>query len=235
MAFGDNLDAQTVLGAYRHGLYPFPADTLEQRLLNEMSYEPDVAAGRVKLLDDSAEPYSVAWCSPDPRPLILVEQARVQRSLRRQLRKATNWVTTADACFERVIQQCREGRAERWLTDELLASLCSLHKSGHAHSVEVWDDGQLIGGTLGVRIGAVFSADSQFTLRSGAGKVAVTDLTRRFAEAGGLAIDVQHDGDHARLLGARPIPRPQYLDMLNAPHQGAPLPTEALPATRLAD
>ncbi|MFF1978172.1 leucyl/phenylalanyl-tRNA--protein transferase [Streptomyces sp. NPDC058198] len=235
VAFGDDLRPQSLLSAYRQGLYPFPADTIEHQFLNEMRYEPEVAAGRVKLLAGSKEPYAVAWCSPDPRPLILVDQARVQRSLRRHLRSKTSWTTTVDVCFERVASQCREGRSERWLTDELLASMCRLHECGYAHSVEVWDDGELIGGTFGVRIGAVFSADSQFTLRSGAGKVAVAELTRRFAEVGGVAIDVQHDGDHARLIGARPVPRSRYFELLRTPHQGSTLPTGPKPARRLAD
>lgn len=233
VAFGDDLSPQTLIDAYRHGLYPFPAGTDEQRLLNEMMYESEVASGSVKVLDGSAEPYAVAWCSPDPRPLILVGQARIQRSLRRQLRQ-TDWTTTVDVCFERVVVQCRTGRGEQWLTDGLLSSLCRLHEAGYAHSVEVWDDGDLIGGTFGVRTGAVLSADSQFTLRSGAGKIAVTDLTRRVAEAGGAAVDVQQDGNHVRLLGAQPVPRSRYLELLSAPHEGLDLPVGSMPARRLA-
>ncbi|MDT0612758.1 leucyl/phenylalanyl-tRNA--protein transferase [Streptomyces lancefieldiae] len=235
VAFGDDLRPQNLLGAYRRGLYPFPTESVEQRFLNEMLYEPEVATGRVLVLPGSRDPYSVAWCSPDPRPLILVEQVRVQRSLRRQLRNASRWTTTADACFERVVAQCREGRSERWLTDDLVAGLCRLHQLGYAHSVEVWEDGTLVGGTFGVRVGAVFSADSQFTLRSGAGKTAVVDLVRRFAEAGGTAVDVQQDGEHVRLLGARPVPRARYVELLRAPHRGTALSTATLPAGRLAD
>ncbi|MFC7898305.1 leucyl/phenylalanyl-tRNA--protein transferase [Streptomyces sp. NPDC057381] len=235
MAFGDDLRPQNLLGAYRRGLYPFPTESAEQRFVNEMLYEPEVAAGRIMVLPGSGEPYSVAWCSPDPRPLILVERARVQRSLRRRLRTASRWTTTADACFEQVVARCREGRSERWLTDELVAGLCRLHRLGYAHSVEVWEDDALIGGTFGVRVGAVFSADSQFTLRSGAGKAAVTDLVRRFAEAGGAAVDVQQDGEHVRLLGARPVPRTRYVELLRAPYRGAALSTARLPVGRLAD
>ncbi|MGH3310589.1 MAG: leucyl/phenylalanyl-tRNA--protein transferase [Streptomyces sp.] len=235
VAFGDDLSPQNLLDAYRQGLYPFPADTVEHQLLNEMTYGSQVEAGHVKLLAGSAEPYAVAWCSPDPRPLILVEGARIQRSLRQQLRNRTNWTTTVDTCFERVVRQCRADRPQRWLTDELLASLCRLHERGHAHSVEVWDGDELIGGTFGIRTGTVFSADSQFTLRSGAAKVAVADLTRRFAGVGGVAIDVQHDGDHARLLGARPVPRARYVTMLRVSAEGPSIPTGPLPARRLAE
>lgn len=234
VAFGGDLGPQSLLAAYRRGLYPFPAGTDEQRIVNELVHEADVDAGVVKVLPGCDEPFSIAWCSPDPRPVIPVEEARFQRSLRRQLRHGTDWTTTADVCFEEVVRRCRAGRAEHWLTDDLLRGLCVLHRLGHAHSVEVWDGDELIGGTFGIRVGAVFSADSQFTLRSGAGKAAVADLTRRFAEAGGRVVDVQRDGEHVRLLGARPIPRARYLGLLASRPGGRPLATERLPARRLA-
>ncbi|MFC5636085.1 leucyl/phenylalanyl-tRNA--protein transferase [Streptomyces bullii] len=234
VAFGDDLSPCSLLEAYRRGLYPFPTATVEHRLLNELSHEPEVAAGRIALQTGSRDPYGVAWCSPDPRPVIYVARARLQRSLRRQLR-AADWTTTVDVCFPRVVAQCREGRAEHWLTDDLLASLTILHECGYAHSVEVWDGDELIGGVFGMRVGAVFSADSQFTLRSGAGKAAVAELTRRFAEAGGVAVDVQRDSDHVRLLGARPIPRAQYLDLLRGPHRPSPLRTGRRPVRLLTD
>ncbi|MET8977502.1 leucyl/phenylalanyl-tRNA--protein transferase [Streptomyces sp. NPDC004539] len=235
VAFGGDLGPRSLLAAYRHGLYPFPAESAEHRIVNEIAYEDQVAAGRLPLIPGADEPFSIAWCSPDPRPVILVRQTRMPRGLRRQLRAATGWTTTADVCFERVVRECRAGRAERWLTDELLRGLCLLHELGHAHSVEVWEDGRLVGGAFGVRVGAVFSADSQFTLCSGAGKAAVADLARRFAEAGGVAVDVQRDGGHVRLLGARPLPRRSYVALLAAHDPGRPLPTAELPVRRLAD
>lgn len=234
VAFHDDLSPRCLLEAYRHGLYPFPADTDEQRFLHEIASEARFAAGRIRVLGDTGDPYAVAWCSPDPRPVIFVDRARVQRSLRQQLRKV-DWTTTLDACFDRVVHHCRVGREPRWLTDRLVAGLCRLHESGHAHSVEVWDGDDLIGGTFGVRIGGIFSADSQFTLRSGAAKVAVASLVRRVAESGGVAVDVQHDGDHARLLGAIPIPRSHYLELLrtHSANSGA-MSTDPLPARGLA-
>ncbi|HEY0454412.1 hypothetical protein [Actinophytocola sp.] len=230
VAFHDDLTPHTLLDAYRHGLYPFPADTDEQKILSELAYE-----GRVPVLGASEDPYAVAWCSPDPRPVIFVDQVRIQRSLRKLLRNKVDWTTTLDACFERVVRHCRVGREPRWLTDRLVASLRRLHESGHAHSVEVWDGDELVGGTFGVRIGGVFSADSQFTLRSGAAKVAIACLVRRVADSGGVAVDVQHDGDHARLIGAVPIPRARYLDLLreHGAASGA-MPSDPLPARGLA-
>jgi leucyl/phenylalanyl-tRNA---protein transferase len=229
VAFRDDLSAPALLDAYRHGLYPFPADTEEQKILSELSY-----GGVVPVLG-AGDPYGVAWCSPDPRPVIFVQQVRIQRSLRQQLRNKVDWTTTLNVCFDRVVERCRAGREPRWLTDRLVAGLRGLHEAGHAHSVEVWDDDELIGGTFGVRVGGVFSADSQFTLRSGAAKVAVACLARRVADAGGVAVDVQHDGDHAKLLGAVPVPRAQYLDLLarQADTGGEPV-AEPLPARRLA-
>ncbi|REE99879.1 leucyl/phenylalanyl-tRNA--protein transferase [Thermomonospora umbrina] len=238
VAFHDDLGPECLLDAYRHGLYPFPTATAERRALRRRAYRADVAAGRIRVLDGAGDrdPYAVAWCSPDPRPVILVDRARAQRSLRQHLRNRVDWRTTVDACFDRVLEHCRADRDPRWMTDALCASMRRLHEAGHAHSVEVWDGDELIGGTYGVRVGRVFSADSQFTLRSGAGKVAVADLVRRFAEAGGTAVDVQQDGDHARLLGARLVPRSRYLALLRAGDAGVgALPTGPLPARRLAD
>jgi leucyl/phenylalanyl-tRNA--protein transferase len=230
VAFHNDLSPHTLLDAYRHGLYPFPNEGDEQKIMIELTYE-----GRVPVLGESQDPYAVAWCSPDPRPVIFVDQVRIQRSLAKQLRNKVEWTTTLDACFERVVLQCRKGREPRWLTDELVASLRRLHEEGHAHSVEVWEGDELVGGTFGVRIGGVFSADSQFTLRSGAAKVAIACLVRRVAESGGVAVDVQHDGDHARLIGAVPVPRAQYLDLLRV-HGSASgaMPSDPLPARGLA-
>jgi len=235
VAFGADLAADTLRTAYRHGLYPFPTATVEHQFVNELTYEPEVLTGRVRLLGGTAEPYSIAWYSPDPRPLIFCDGARVQRSLRQQLRNKVDWITTVDRCFEQVVTACRIDRAETWLTDELVANLCHLQETGYAHSVEVWEDDELIGGTFGVRAGAVFSADSQFTRRTGAGKVAVADLTRRFGDSGGVAVDVQRDGDHVRLLGARPVSRRHYLDLLRAHARTRVLDTRPLPARRLAN
>ncbi|MFE6156933.1 leucyl/phenylalanyl-tRNA--protein transferase [Streptomyces sp. NPDC057889] len=200
-----------------------------------MTYADAIAGGSVALLPHSSNPFAVAWCSPDPRPVIFARQARLQRSLRRQLRREKSWVTTVDACFDRVVDRCRAGRTEQWLTDTLAASLSRLHQCGLAHSVEVWDGTELIGGTFGLQLGAVFSADSQFTERSGAGKVAVVALSDRFARAGGVAIDVQHDSAHVQLLGAQPISRAQYLSLLRSPIRTSPLDCRPEPVQRLAD
>ncbi|MEU6073491.1 hypothetical protein [Micromonospora sp. NPDC047074] len=235
VAFGDDLSPATLLGAYRRGLFPFPADTEERKIVSEFTYAGDVAAGRIAVLAGSVDPYAVAWCSPDPRPVILVDRARIQRSLRRQLRNKVEWTTTLDVCFDRVVQHCRVGREPRWLTDRLVSALRELHAAGHAHSVEVWEGDELVGGTFGVRVGGVFSADSQFALRSGAAKVAVACLVRRVADSGGVAVDVQHDGEHAKLIGAVPVPRSEYLALLREhADDDCAMAADQLPARSLA-
>ena len=235
VAFSRDVGPDSLLAAYRHGLYPFPANGLEQRLLNELSYSAEVAAGRIAVLSDPDEAYSTAWYSPDPRPLIGVHDAHLSRSLRQKLRTKVAWTTTLDACFERVVARCGAGRRDRWLTGDLVAGLLGLHERGHAHSVEVWHDDELVGGVFGVRVGVVFSADSQFTGRSGAGQVAIADLARRFARAGGRVIDAQQDSEHVRRLGARPVSRSEYLHLLGTPDSNAELPAGPLPARRLAE
>jgi leucyl/phenylalanyl-tRNA---protein transferase len=235
VAFGGSLRPGDLLVAYRHGLYPFPADGVEHRFVNELTYGPQVEAGRINVFPSPGDPFSVAWCSPDPRPLIRPGSAHLSSSLRKQLRNKLDWTTTVDRCFRRVVLHCREGRSPRWLTDDLVEGLCGLHDQGYAHSVEVWDGAELAGGMFGVLAGPVFSADSQFGLRSGAATVAVADLARRFADAGGLAVDVQQDGEQVQRLGARPVPRSQYLELLRTPTEPAPLCPDRLPARRLAE
>jgi leucyl/phenylalanyl-tRNA--protein transferase len=236
VAFGADLSPDGVLSAYRHGIIPFPAPDEYHRTLNEVRYEDRVAAGAIALIGQAGEgtdPYAVAWWCPDPRPVIAAGQIHLGRNVRKRLRREPGWTTTANAAFERVAEQCRAGREPRWLTDPLLASLVVLHEKGWAHSVEVWQDGELIGGAFGVAVGPVLSGDSIFARRPEAARVAVADLAARFAAAGGQLIDAQWDSPFLRSLGARPMPRDVFLAKLNGPAERAELPAQALTARRL--
>lgn len=125
--------------------------------------------------------------------------------------------------------------APLWLTEELISSLITLHDLGHAHSAEVWEDGDLVGGVFGLQLGSVFSMDSMFFHRPGASKVAVTDLAARFAQAGGVLLDAQRDSPHVRSLGGVLVPREQYMRQLRrTARDSLPMPTATLPARRLA-
>ena len=178
------------------------------------------------------DPYWVAWWSPDPRPVIAADQVHLGRNVRKQLRRA-DLRTTADASFQQVAEECRADREPRWLTDTLLESMVDLHEEGWAHSIEVWQDGDLIGGAFGVGIGYTISGDSMFSRSPDAARIAVADMAARLGQAGGLLIDAQWDSPFLRSLGAEPLPRERYLSVLARSAGRRALPAEPLPARRL--
>ncbi|WP_416985145.1 leucyl/phenylalanyl-tRNA--protein transferase [Streptomyces sp. T028] len=236
VAFCSDLSPAGLLAAYRAGVYPFPASDEYTRALNEVLFADQVRDGRIRLVgEESTDPYAVSWWSPDPRPVLPVSSTHLSRNLARRLRNRLRWSTSVDRRFEQVVRACGAGRTPLWLTEELIACLIRLHGLGHAHSVEVWEDGDLVGGVFGLRLGPVFSMDSMFFHRPGASTVAVIDLAARFAQAGGVLLDAQRDSPHVRSLGAVLIPREQYLRQLRrAAYDSPPMPTAALPARRLA-
>jgi hypothetical protein len=127
------------------------------------------------------------------------------------------------------------GREPRWLTDPLLQTLIELHAEGWAHSIEVWLDGDLIGGAMGIGIGRVISGDSLFSRYPGAGGVAVADMAARLGLAGGLLIDAQWDSPFLRSLGAGSLPRERYLRLLDGSAERTLLPGQRFPARRLLE
>jgi leucyl/phenylalanyl-tRNA--protein transferase len=234
VAFCGDLSPASVLGAYRHGIVPLPAGNEYSRDVNEFRYEEELAAGLIGVVGGTADdPYLATWWCPDPRPVIGVGAVHLGRNARKQLRRTDMW-TTANRSFQQVAEQCRAGREPRWLTDTLLETMVELHLQGWAHSIEVWQDDDLIGGALGVGIGRVLSGDSIFSRHADAGRVAVADMATRFAEAGGLTIDAQWDSQFLRSLGAHMLPREDYLRSLAAaPAERAVLPEAPQPARRL--
>ncbi|WP_234390350.1 leucyl/phenylalanyl-tRNA--protein transferase [Streptomyces sp. MMG1533] len=236
VAFSADLSPAGLLAAYRAGVYPFPASDEYTRALNEVVFADEVEEGRIPLVgEEPADPFAVSWWSPDPRPVLPVSATHLSRSLARRLRNRLPWSTSLDQGFERVVRECRGDRVPLWLTEELIASLVRLHDLGHAHSVEVWEDGNLVGGVFGLRVGSVFSMDSMFCRRPGASKVAVSDLAARFAQAGGELLDAQRDSPHVRDLGGILVPREQYVRHLRRTAcDSLPMPTATLPAGRLA-
>jgi leucyl/phenylalanyl-tRNA--protein transferase len=233
VAFCADLSAASVLGAYRQGMFPLPAPDDYHRRLYVVRYEQLVAAGAIAIVGDQrSDPYRVGWWSPDPRPIIGAEGVHLGRNVRRRLRH-DGIRTTANADFRRVANACRAGREPRWLTDELLCSLAELHEQGWAHSIEVWLEGNLVGGAIGIGIGGVISGDSLFGLHQGAAAIAVADMRARLIAAGGTVIDAQWDSPFLRSLGAVPIARERYLELLDRPAEPILLPTDSLPAHRL--
>jgi leucyl/phenylalanyl-tRNA---protein transferase len=240
VAFGADLSAASVLGAYRRGIIPFPAPDEHFRTINEFRFEDQVADGTIGLVGEATggrggpgdDPYGVAWWSPDPRPVLSVGQVHLGRNVRKQLRRGGEY-TTANTVFGQVAEECRAGREPRWLTDPLLRSLTELHREGWAHSIEVWLDGDLIGGAMGIGTGRVISGDSLFGRCPGVARVAVADMAARLALAGGELVDAQWDSPFLRALGAEPVPRERYLPLLARSAERIALPSAPLTARRL--
>ena len=233
VAFCADLSPASVLAAYRRGIVPLPASDDYFRTFNEFRYSGDVSAGRIGIVgDEGADPYWVAWWSPDPRPVIGVGDVHLGRNVRKRLRRDA-LTTSADAAFGRVAEACRAGREPRWLTDQLLDTLTELHGQGWAHSIEVWRGDDLVGGAMGIGIGGVISGDSLFGRHPGAAAIAVADMSARLMAAGGALIDAQWDGPLLRSLGAAPMARKRYLALLEQTAGPLPLFTGRLPAERL--
>jgi len=188
LALGADLAPGTLLAAYRGGIFPMPIAGVRE----------------------------MAWFSPDPRGIIPLGRFAPSRSLRRSARRFT---VSADRAFADVIAGCADpDRPGGWITPAIRVAYADLHALGWAHSIEVWDaDGTLAGGLYGVEIGGLFAAESKFHRRTDASKVALVALVERLRGAGGDGIlDVQWTTPHLRSLGARDIPREEYLARLPA-------------------
>ena len=157
----------------------------------------------------------LGWWSPDPRGVLPLDGLRVSRSLRRSMRRFSY---TIDAAFEQVMRECADERREAgWITEEFIETYSRLHRLGWAHSVEVWQDGTLVGGLYGVEIGGLFAGESMFHRATDASKAALAVLVERLRACGGdRVLDVQWRTDHLATLGVVEIPRPEYLARLRA-------------------
>jgi leucyl/phenylalanyl-tRNA---protein transferase len=184
-ARGTDYSAATLIDAYGHGIFPWPYDDGE-----------------------------VYWWSPDPRAIIPLDGLHISRSLRRTLRRA-GYRCTYDVAFADVMHACAEPRdTGTWITPEYMVGYQRLHDLGHAHSVEVWDGDELVGGLYGVTVGAVFTGESMFHRRTDASKVALVALRDRLVERGFGLLDAQLPTDHLMSLGAVAIPRRDYLELV---------------------
>jgi len=158
---------------------------------------------------------TIGWFSPDPRAIIpLDDRFHIPHGLRRTLKKAP-FEVTFDRAFPAVIRECASHRKEgTWISRQILASYSRLHKLGHAHSVEVWANGELVGGLYGVHIGAVFFGESMFHRATDASKVALVTLVERLRQRSFVMLDTQWQTPHLQQFGTREIPRTEYLEIL---------------------
>ncbi len=159
----------------------------------------------------------VLWWSPDPRLVLFPDELKVSRSLRQTMKKGI-FTVTMDTAFESVIRNCAgiHGKNDggTWITAEMIDAYIRLHHSGYAHSVESWSDGELAGGLYGVSLGSAFFGESMFTKKSNASKVAFVRLVEQLSEWNFSVIDCQITTPHLLSLGAREIPRSEFLKIL---------------------
>lgn len=156
------------------------------------------------------------WWSPDPRTILRPENLHVSRSMRKFLRQ-THFQITIDRDFAAVMRACSEPRDytdSTWITADMQSAYCELHARGIAHSVEVWDGSDLVGGLYGVALGKVFFGESMFSRRTNASKAAFIRLVERLRASGLELIDCQMPTDHLFSFGAESIPRSEFRALL---------------------
>jgi leucyl/phenylalanyl-tRNA--protein transferase len=183
---GGTLDPDSLIEAYRAGIFPWSSDPV------------------------------ISWWSPDPRAIFDLDSWRPHRSTGRSVRRA-GWRFTVDRDFARVMRACAEPSVERpstWITPDFEEAYAELHRRGLAHSVEVWDGDQLVGGLYGVTLGGFFGGESMFHRATDASKAAVSFLIERLRAGGFSLCDAQVPTPHLTHLGAVSISRRDYLARL---------------------
>ena len=184
LAAGGSLSASRLLDAYRQGIFPW---------------------------FNTGEP--ILWWSPNPRMVLIPEEFKISRSLRKILRDKSYEVRT-DSAFEQVMRACAAPRREQvgtWIHDDMIAAYTELHQMGVAHSVETWVNGNLVGGLYGISIGRMFYGESMFSHATDASKIALAHLTAQLQRWGYGMIDCQMSTPHLASLGAREIPRAEFM------------------------
>lgn len=188
LAVGGDLSTERLLLAYRQGIFPW--------------YEGQ----------------HILWWCPDPRCVLFPAELRESKSMK-QLLKRDVFEFRIDTDFGGVINHCktiaRRGQESTWITDEVRAAYTRLHHAGYAHSAEAWQNGKLVGGLYGVRLGKVFFGESMFSTVSNASKYAFINYVRHLREEGVELIDCQVHTEHLESLGARMIRRTDFIAFLD--------------------
>ena len=186
LAAGGNLRPETLMAAYHHGIFPWYSDD-----------EPPL------------------WWAPNPRAILEPGDLIINRTTARLL-KNVQFKLTTDQSFSQVINACAAARpGETWITEEMIEAYEQLHTSGHAHSLEVWEKNQLVGGLYGVATGSVFCGESMFHRRSNASKLAFICLSRTLFEHGFGMIDCQLQNPFLQSLGVKEVQRREFEQKLH--------------------
>lgn len=189
VAIGGRLTPEWLLDAYQHGIFPWPHSEMEEPML---------------------------WFSPDPRGVIELDGLHISRRLARTCRSG-KFEATCNRDFRGVIRGCGTApgrRGQTWLTPRMVRAYVRLHELGWAHSVEVWHEGQLAGGTYGLGINGLFAAESMFHYVTDASKVALVHLVSHLRARGYALLDIQQVTPHTATMGAIEISRREYLARL---------------------
>lgn len=187
LAIGGDLCPDRILSAYRRGIFPW-------------------FSGNQPIL----------WWSPNPRAVLLPSQIRISRKLKKNIRNRGFRITT-DRAFVDVVKECAKDREQQkgtWITTEMRDAYTALHGRGHAHSVETWQNGELVGGLYGISIGKAFFGESMFARVTDSSKTALVGLSRLLTTWEYHFIDCQVRSSHLDSLGAKCIPRNQFSKML---------------------
>lgn len=189
LAVGGDLRAERLLEAYRHGVFPW---------YNE------------------GQP--ILWWSPDPRAVLFLDDLKISRSLRKTLRRGV-FNLTLDTRFRQVAEACSAPRANTdtpgtWIHPEMIDAYCQLHDMGYAHSVEVWQDDELVGGLYGLSLGGAFFGESMFNRATDASKVALVYLVRQLQSWQFDFVDAQISSAHLNSLGAKEVRRNKFITLL---------------------
>jgi leucyl/phenylalanyl-tRNA--protein transferase len=158
----------------------------------------------------------IFWVDPEWRGIIPLDGFHVPRSLRRVVRRRL-FDVRSDTAFDTVIRECaapRRGRGDTWINDDIVRSYAELYRLGFAHSIECWQNDDLVGGLYGVSIGGAFFGESMFSRVTNASKVALVHLVARLVDAGFRLLDTQFVTEHLTQFGALEVPRNQYHQLL---------------------
>ncbi len=175
----------------------------------------------------SREDAAIDWYDPPLRGILPLDNFHIPRRLTRLLRQ-NDFTFAVDHAFASVMRECARARQERpttWINDTIIAAYAALHQMGHAHSVEVWSAGQLVGGLYGVSLGGAFFGESMFSLQPNASKLAMVKLVEILRDAGYTLLDTQYVNPHLRQFGATEICRADYKTKLENALKASPNPS----------
>jgi leucyl/phenylalanyl-tRNA--protein transferase len=187
LAAGGDLSPERLLDAYQHGIFPW---------FNEND--------------------PILWWSPSPRMVLFPNEFKISHSLLKILRKGA-YEIRFDTAFEQVMRNCAAPRKEQagtWILEDIINAYCELHRMGYAHSVETWIDGELAGGLYGISLGKMFYGESMFSRKTNASKIALAHLSKQLEYWDFGLIDCQMNTSHLASLGAREIPREEFIRRL---------------------